>query len=236
MFEGKTVLGVGCSHVFAPLGEDFDPQTCHERSWVKKLEKLAGFSNSVNLGQSGSSNQRSERVVMDYLSTNDYSNLVIMFGLTDLSRFEFPVAKSVTDYEYTMKTFGPWSVNKEHTEDSRELNFTETFYGKFHNFNYETDMINRRLLHLNAFLDRLNIEHYFIELHCHGGSIIPRQFGIDLPLICFKDKSDQPTNAIRYMIEQGIPYDYTGHFDHDGHEFLAQQFYSQIKKIKIDRK
>lgn len=236
MFEGKTLLGVGCSHVFAPLGEDFDPSTCHQRSWVKKLEKLAGFSDSVNLGAPGGSNQRSERVVMDYLSNNDYSNLVIMFGITDISRFELLVTNSVYGFEYTTKPIGPWSVHKEHTPDSRELSFVETLYGKFHNFNYEIQLLNRRILHLKTFLDKLNIEHYFVELQCQGGNIIPSQFGIDLPLIVFKDNSGQPTNAIRYIMEQGIAHDYTYHFDHDGHEFLAQLFYDQIKKIKIDRK
>lgn len=236
MFKGKTLLGVGCSHVYAPLGEDFDPVSCHERSWVKKLEKLAGFDNSVNLGQSGGSNQRSERMIMEYLSSNDCSNLVIAFGITDPSRFELPITDPNFSFRYTMKPFGSWAANKDYTKDPRELQFIETLYSNFHNLSFENDMVNKRLLHLSVFLDRLNIEHYFIELHNHGGGIAQEQYGITLPLIRFFDKNGQPTNAIRYMMEHGIPYDYTGHFDHDGHEFLAQKFYEQIKKIKIDKK
>ena len=51
-------------------------------------------------------------------------------------------------------------------------------------------------------------------------------------LIHFKNKQGQPINAIRYIIEQGFQYDYTGHFDHDGHEFLAELIYNQITTIK----
>lgn len=230
MFEGKTLLGLGCSHVFAPLGNDFNPETCHERSWVKKLESLGKFESSVNLGLPGGSNQRSERVLMEYLETHNISNLVVVFGLTDLSRFELPVTDH--DHIYTMATIGPWSAIKEYTPDEKNLSFLETWYGRFHNTNYETHMINKKLLHLTCFLDRLNIEHYFVELHCHGGSIVPNQFGINLPLINFKNNNNQPTNAIRYIMEQGYQPDDTGHFDDRGHEFLAQLFYDRIKGIK----
>lgn len=232
MFDGKTLLAVGCSHVFAPLGEDFNPETCHQRSWVKKLERLGNFKNSINLAQSGASNQRSERVLMEYLEANNYNDLVLAFGLTDLSRFELPRADKVFDHLYHMSSIGPWCVSSEHTLDKRELNFMETLYGEFHSTNYETVMINRKMLYLNSFLNRLNIEHYFIEIHCHGGSIMPNQFGIDLPLIHFKDDQGLPTNAIRHTMNQGYTPDYTGHFDHDGHEFLAKLFYDQIKGIK----
>ena len=232
MFEGKTLIGVGCSHVFAPLGEDINPVTCHERSWVKKLEKLGNFKDSINISLEGASNRRSERVLMEYLETHDVSNLVIAFGLTDLSRFEIPLVDETFSHLYTMKSFGPWSVNTEYTSDFRELAFMETLYGKFHSTQYETVMINRTLLFLNVFLNKLDIEHYFIELHCHGGSIIDNTFGIKLPLINFKNIDGDPTNAIRYIIEQGHVPDYTGHFNDDAHEFLAELFYNRIKEIK----
>lgn len=230
MYSNKTLLGLGCSHVFASLGDDFNPETCHERSWVKKLERLGKFKSSINLGQVGGSNQCSERVLMEYLETHDSSNLVVVLGLTDLSRFELPLTEF--DHIYTMMVVGPWSAFKENTTDEKNLSFVETWYGRFHNTNYETHMINRRLLHLTCFLNRLNIEHYFVELHCHGGSIIPNQFGINLPVISFKDSNGRPTKGIRYIMEQGYQPDNTGHFDDSGHEFLANLFYDQIKGIK----
>lgn len=233
MFEGKTLVAVGCSHVFAPLGEDENPITCHERSWVKKLEKIGNFEYSINLSQVGASNQRSERVLMEYLESNDTDNLVVVFALTDLSRFEI---SETTDYEpnhvYSMRTIGPWSTLPAHTPDERILRFIETFYAKFHSSNYQTVMLNRKLLHLNSFLNKLNIEHYFVELHVHGGSIVSNKFGINLPLIHFKDINGDQINGIRYIMSQGYKPDYTGHFDHDAHTFLAELFYNQIKGMK----
>ena len=232
MFEGKTLIGVGCSHTFAPLGEDINPLSCHERSWVKKLENIGNFKNSINLSLEGASNQRSERVLMEYLETHEVSNLVIAFGLTDVSRFEIPLPDQTFTHLYTMKPFGPWSVNKEFTSDPKEITFMEILYGKFHSTQYETVMINRTLLFLNTFLNKFNIEHYFIELHCHGGSIVDNPFGIKLPLLNFKNKYGDATNAICYIMEQGYVPDYTGHFDHDAHQFLAELFYNRIKEMK----
>ena len=233
MFEEKTLIGFGCSHVFAPFNDDYNTATCHERSWVKKLERLGNFKDSVNVGTPGGSNQRSERILMDYLKEHEHntSNLVIAFGLTDLSRFEFPITGE-EDYIYSMMLVGPWSATKEFTSDSIDLSFLEKWYGRFHNVNYETHMINKRLLYLTCFLNKLNVEHYFIELHCHGGSIVPNQFGINLPLINFKNKDGKLISAIRYIMEQGYRPDDTGHFDDNWHEFLAQLFYDLFKAIK----
>lgn len=232
MFSNKTLVGLGCSHVYAPLGQDNSTDTCHNRSWVKKLERLGNFKSSVNLSIPGGSNQRSERMLMEYLETHGNLDLVVVFGLTDLSRFELVIPDPTVDHLYSLKPIGPWCASQDYTKDVRELSFMETLYGNFHSNNYETKMLNRKLLYLNSLLNRLNVEHYFIELHCHGGSIVQEQFGIKLPLIHFKDQTEQPINAIRYIMSKGYEPDYTGHFDHDAHEFLAKLFYNQIKGIK----
>lgn len=168
---------------------------------------------------------------MEYLKNHGTGNLVVVFGITDLSRFELPVPDKDINHVYSMSTIGPWKTSKDLSQDTSDLTFFITLYGKFHHTNYETESINKRLLHLHCFLDRLNIEHYFVELHCHGSSILNNQFGMNLPLICFKDKNGEPVNAIRYAIEQGYQFDYAGHFDHDTHEFLAELFYNHIKDI-----
>ena len=237
MFEGKTLVGVGCSHVFGELGGDYNPATCHERSWVKKLERLGNFKNSVNLGRPGGSNKRSERVLLDYLKNNNTQDLVVIFSITELSRLELP---------YTMIVGGPtnflgigsWIIANDSSANywknnnpKRAYEFLETYYTHFHTDSNDKEEINSKVAMLHTLLQTLKVEHYFFEMICHPGTIDREQFGLKIPMIDFKNQLGYQINAFNQIHLLGkINPGKCLHWDHDGHEYLARYFLEYIKE------
>ena len=237
MFEGKTLIGVGCSHVFGQLGEDYDPITCHERSWVKKLERLGNFKNSINLGTPGGSNKRSERVLLDYLKNNDTDDLVVIFSLTELSRHEFPYNKTIdgtTDFIGVcswMISNDPGAEYWKSSNPKRVYEFLETYYMHFHSDAIDKEEINSKVTMLHTLLQTLNVEHYFFEMICHPGTIDREQFGLKIPMINFKDQLGHRINANSQIYLNGNFRPGTClHWDHDGNEFFAEYLLKYIKE------
>ena len=93
MYEDTTLVVVGDSFVYGHLGDDLNVESCHNRSWVRQLEKIGNFKTSVNLGAPGGSNYRSIRVVYEYLDQhyNPDEKYLVIFAASELSRFELPV-------------------------------------------------------------------------------------------------------------------------------------------------
>jgi hypothetical protein len=230
MFEGKTLIGVGCSHVFGEYMKDYNPETCHERSWVKKLEKLGNFKTSVNLGSPGGSNLRSERVLFEYLKNNVTSDLVVIFSITELSRTELiNNLDSINFYK-----IGSWMVSKEVTLNPRVQSFVETYYGSFHDDKNDVREINQRIFMIHSMLKLLNIEHYFFEMLCMPGTINTEQMDFKLPLISFFHIKGDVVNANAFLRQNGHPPGLCQHWDHAGNEFLAEHLLKQIKELKND--
>jgi hypothetical protein len=232
MFEGKTLIGVGCSHVFGEYMGDVNPETCHQRSWVKKLEKLGNFKTSINLGMPGSSNYRSERVLFKYLKNNRTEDLVVIFSITELSRTEFVDVTSgkATDFF----RIGSWMGNKDIWMNSskRVKEFVETYYGNFHDDNHDIDEINRRILMIHLLLKSLNIEHYFFEMLNVPGTVEESQFNFQLPLIPFRHHNGTKLNANGFLTYNNQLPGECHHWDHGGNVFLATHLFEQIKEFK----
>lgn len=247
MFQGKTLLGVGCSHVFGTLGEDNNPVTCHERSWVKKLERLGNFKDSVNLGSPGGSNDRSERVLFEYLQSNDTDNLVVIISLTQLSRKELIYC---TDNLVKYISLGSWMIDifnpeQSNTNDNftledrkknannftqREKQFFETYYATFHHRTNDVHEINRKVAMIHTLLKSLNVEHYFFEMLAEPGSIERIQLGHTIPMINFTNALGYKINANNYLNECSFIPGECKHWDHDGNEFLANYILKYIKE------
>ena len=231
MNQTKTLIGVGCSHVFGEYMGDVNPESCHERSWVKKLEKLGNFKTSVNLGIGGGSNIRSERVLFEYLKNNNTSDLVVIFSITELSRTEF-IDAAIGNGDFFR--IGSWMGNKEVSMNTtqRVKEFVETYYGKFHSDSHDIREINRRILMIHLLLESLNIEHYFFEMLNVPGTVEESQFNFQLPLIPFQHQDGTKLNANGFLTYNNQLPGTCCHWDHEGNEFLASYLLKQIKEFK----
>lgn len=105
----STLLAIGDSHTFGAEilgpGKMYDQQN-KELAWPTKLGKLLNIDSVVNLGESGASIMRTERVLIEYLSQNPQPDLVII-GWTCLGRYEYCNGIN-EDGDYTYHKFNSW--------------------------------------------------------------------------------------------------------------------------------
>lgn len=202
--------------------EDSDPATCHERSWVKKLQVLANFKDSVNLSASGGSNHRSERVLIEYLRKNS-KDIVVIFAATEVSRFE--TVTTYPDGSLLFNAEGAWGLD-ENNFDKKKKEFLEYFYSTLTNKQVELQTFNRKILLIHSLLKSMNIEHYFFEMISEPGSIATSQLGFKIPVIDFSN-----INAADWMFKF-FPRGSCRHFDHDANQALAEYLFNQINIIK----
>ena len=249
MYSNKTLVGIGCSHVYGSLLDDENPVTCHERSWVKKLERLGNFKDSVNLGAPGGANNRSERVLFEYLQNNNTDNLVVIISLSEISRKEF--FRYMNDKgEMSYIALGSWMLNMgksnlqhapdEFTAEKRKKDaetfpnnmktFAELYYTYFHNSANDVKEVNRSVVLMHSLLKSLNIEHYFFEMLTVPNTIQQEQLGFTIPMIKFKDALNYDINANNFLNYNKIIPGKCLHWDHDGNEFLAEHLLKYIKE------
>mgnify|MGYP000553990459 CR=1 FL=1 len=135
MFENKTLVGIGCSHVYGSYEGDYNIASCHERSWVNKLEKLGNFKSSINLGLEGGSNDRSVRELINFLKNNSADSLVVIFSITELSRTEFPISnnnqKCVSHWTLKDEAFIADIKKKEFLENEKLFLNEEPYYEEY---------------------------------------------------------------------------------------------------------
>lgn len=255
MYSDRTLVGIGCSHTFGEflcdVTVDIEPtEIAHNRSWVKKLERLAGFKNSVNLAVSGGSNKRSIRTIMEYVlnDPDQAKNLVVMIGITELFRTEFPSIEvglidndltSLPEFErrgYFLNKLGPWSIDQLPNELLN--NFVKIYYGHFTVDDYSIQMANYDFLNLHLFLNHYQIEHYFPIMLGKSNNFLDVIGGVKMPYIKFYD-SGTPTDALNHAKSMGhkVGKDYDeksncNHLDDAGNEFLAHYILNAIKEIQ----
>lgn len=237
MFEDKTLVALGCSHTYGVYEQDLgsSPESinsCFERSWASKLSKLGNFKEVVNLSIPGGNNNRSERVLLNYLKKNS-EKLIVIFTITELSRFETVnilshTSDTITEIHdnYGYQTEGIWKVSEE-AVDIKRRKFLEHYYVAMNHDVADTEAINRRVLLISTLLNSLKIEHYFIEMICKPDTIEQQQLGFKIPTISFQSKFGYNINAMNWMIEHFKP-GTCGHFDHDANQALADYIYKRI--------
>lgn len=241
MFTDKEIVATGCSHTYGDFLNQHreNREECHSRSWVKKLEKIAGFVGSSNLAFGGSSNMRSFRVIKEYVLNNldNVHNKVVMIGLTEPIRFELPSQESAIINDdltftgtYTLNMIGPWQINGGLNLDVQT--FINTYYGRFTVLEHTMNNLMLELVSMHTFLKSFDIEHYFLCMLVSKGSMIRPP--IPLPIIDFDGLP-----AIEYAKRKGFkvgkdldPSIICNHLDHDGNEFLAHYIYERIKEMK----
>lgn len=258
MFKDKTIVGVGCSHVYGVfLTENFwnDKESCWNRSWIKKLENLTEAKDSINLALPGGSNARSQRVIRNFVLDNldSIENYVIFFGITELSRIELPIPKEIlfllTDglpvdmsfdpenkKEYRVLAPGPFTISPKFASrtngDKTLIRYLEEYYGKFHVDEYDIEKFNLDLISLHLFFTAFNIEHYFVTMLGYEGLFEKNPFRKKLPLFTF-DGVDAISYARGLGYKVGQDYDPSAecfHLDDEGNQFLAEDILNKVKE------
>jgi hypothetical protein len=244
-YSSKILVAVGCSHTYGDYLNQHDDyhNECHSRSWVKKLEKIAKFSSSLNLSFGGSSNMRSFRVIKEHVLSSpkeELKNKVIMFGLTEPLRFELPSLNWVNLNDdrsfagnYYMNMFVPFQIN---TKKSNSLqNFINTQFGVFTVDEHSRSQLVLDIISMHLFLKNFNIEHYFLCFLINKPYLGDMK-SFDLPVIDFEGHA-----AISFAKMKGFKvgrdvdprYD-CNHLDHDGNEFLAKYILNRITEYNND--
>ena len=238
MYKGKQLVVAGCSHVYGSFLDQLLPEFAHNRSWVSKLSTKANFDSYINLGNPGGSNQRSFRMIKEYVLNNlsTIKNTVIMIGLTELARCELPSSdyayinpdESFDDNRYHMNLLGPFDIGKEF----KFKTFIETFYGVFNVDEHNIKMINLELISMHLFLKHFDIEHYFPSMLVP--STVLDTAPLKLPIIIFEhwpaiDYAKR--NGFKVGKEIDSSFD-CNHLDHDGNEFIADYILKEMSNVQ----
>lgn len=248
MYEDTTLVVVGDSFVYGHLGDDIDIESCHNRSWVRQLEKIGKFKTSVNLGIPGGSNYRSIRVIYEYLDQH-YSpdeKYLVIFAASEMTRFELPVNDhvgrrysiiydnhdryaSIHD-ETVAATLGSWCLNSDISEkrcESGEFsNFLSMYYASFNDDIYSEKILRNSLFSLKAVLDKLNIKSFFTSTILLPDTLDNMSFlGEKLPLIKYFYEPTLHDNIGQFLKQSGFKKYPCAHYDEQAYMFLANYIY-----------
>jgi hypothetical protein len=239
---------VGDSFIYGQLGQDYELNQCWARSWVSKLGIIGKFKSVTNLGSPGGSNQRSTRVLLNWL-TEHYNSLeeyLIIYAVTELSRFEVAVEDTKLIYDLNfipycpyekhqnIANIGSWSMDcsVEPTND-----YLKAHYGIFRRDDYDKKKLAHDILLMTMFFKNLKIKHYFMETICNVGDswpsaeTIPQNFydslGIVPQFIKFTN-AQLYSNQEFFLKENGFKPALCSHFDHDANDFLANYIHKRI--------
>jgi hypothetical protein len=245
-YNDTTLVVVGDSFVYGHLGEDLNIESCHNRSWVRQLEKIGNFKTSVNLGSPGGSNYRSVRVLYEYLE-QEYSpneKYLVIFAASELSRFELPVndhfgrilsittnnpaCYSTIENEIVAAAVGSWQLNSTNQKFS---DFLSMHYASFNDDTYSEKILRNSLFSLKAVLNNLNIKSFFtstiLEPHIlHEMSL----FGEKLPVIRYFYGPGLEENIGKFLRFSGFKRYPCHHYDEHAYKFLADYIYKNYLK------
>lgn len=240
-YSNKTLVAAGCSHTYGQFLGNINETLSHDRSWVRKLERMAGFKSSINLAQPGASNKRSFRVLTDFLlkNINNLSDYVFMMGTTELFRTEMPSQIRLNLYKdrfskepYYINLIQPCAID--FTSDDRIRDFLELYFGLFSVDAYERKMMNHDMLRFHIFLNHYQVEHYFPVMMGSISEFESKVGNLTLPYIRFNGQ-----DAFRELRDKGFkmgadvePDSDCRHYDHDGHEYMAKVIYQSMTNLK----
>lgn len=245
MYSNTTLVAIGDSFIYGHYEDDLNYNSCWQRSWVKKLEKIGNFKTSINMGAPGGCNARSYRMLIKFLEDiyDSKENYLLIYGITDMSRFELPVFNedvikneipicywSPYDQpmvDYQIFPIGPWTMDQFRTP--KVIDYIKFYYGFFDNAKYQTDRIIEQLLSISALLEKYNIKYYYFETGSSLGLLKNNvRLGTVFPEIEFYYNGDKTLMA-NFLLDNGYKHSWCKHFNHDANEFLAEYIFNQIK-------
>lgn len=251
MFDDKTLIGVGCSHVFGSFLDESsyaDKETCYLRSWLKKLESMTNAKNSINLAFPGTSNKRSCRVIRDFVLSNRNiaEESVVFVGITEPIRTEIPIDKETIknskftypadpslpeNTTYEILTIGSYLLVDRVERDKTFQQYIELYYSNHCVVDYEIEQMNLDMISLHTFFNYFGIEHYFVCMLVNEENFSKNPLKEELPIISF-DGGD----AISYAKSHGhkvgkdyVPNFECNHLDDEGNWFVAKYIKEKIE-------
>jgi hypothetical protein len=186
-FKNHTLITLGCSHTFGTYINESgttlaELESCHARSWSRKLKKIGGFDREYNLSLNGGSNERSIRVLLNFLQNTNEKNemLTVLFPITEPIRFEIGVdtemkpaygkdfqatlskASDMND-QYRVLKVGPWELNPPEIFDKDYHDYVKLRYGFFDQERFVINKLRQQIVMLSGLLTTLKIRHYFFN-------------------------------------------------------------------------
>lgn len=258
MFNDTTLIAVGDSFVYGHLGDDLNAETCHARSWVSKLGSMGNFKSVVNLGAPGGCNQRSFRVLLDYLDQYHDINekYLVIFALSELHRFEFPILDkdinetkiySVPIYcphenklsdQHAIVPIGFWtpSAYAKDCVQASLVNYIAGYYTYSAHDVYFEKTLTHQLSMLNSLLESMNIKCYFTTTILRADFVKNLKFlKKKLATINYYNSVDTVLNMLEFLTAKKFKKFPCSHFDHDANEFLAKYIHNCLLRDSIKR-
>lgn len=248
MFNDVNLIVVGDSVVYGHLGDDVDMESCHNRSWVRKLGKVGNFKSETNLGAPGGSNERSHRVLLDHIEKT-YSpteKYLVLFCISELSRFELPIDLNdaglsgiflgyscFESEKIGISGIGPWTADciygesTSHKEKIKE--FFNTYYQMFSHEEYLIKTLSHKLFTLKSFLDTLNIKYFFTSTIAKPRILTDLKFFNEtLPTLDYEGY-----NINGFLDSRGFKRHPCMHHDEIAYNFLANHTYMKLTREKL---
>jgi hypothetical protein len=167
-------------------------------------------------------------MLFDFLQNNK-EDLVIIFTITELSRFEtFNVAKK-QNINLRYQPVGAWSLvlDPKFPDDPKRIEYLKYHFTACSDNDEDVRIINRKVVMIHALLKSLNIEHYFLEMISLPGTIKRNQLEFNIPFIEFNSKSNKQIPAYEWVKER-YSLGSCGHWGDDASQGLAKYMFDYI--------
>lgn len=225
--------------------------------WPTLLSKKLQFTECINLGWPGASNDRSVRVLINYLIKEYFSkdkvpnDIFIIIGLTSPERKDFFYYDNNDDNKFWFTLWPNWQHKYEYGVINK---FSKLYESNFWNFEEYINRYVNQLLFLQLFFEKYNIPYLmFQSFYLHNTRIknwiyntndIYYNYGLDeyiWNMICpihFMNKNEDKNTFYHYLEDMDTSDDKSIFFkkyhpSEIGHNLWAEYLYEYINKHKI---
>jgi hypothetical protein len=165
------------------------------RIWPTKLSKMLGFEECINLSYPAASNDRSVRVLINWLTQEYFSKslptdeIFVIVGLTSPERKDFYYKNEEKEGDDFWMTLWPMWKHKYLQEPINEL--ADTYVKYFWNKEEYTNRYVNQLFQLQTLFERYDIKHLFFQAFYQSTQIGFRHWGDDPYIRDFNATVDQ---------------------------------------------
>lgn len=203
------------------------------RIWPTKLCEKLNFDECINLSFPGASNDRSVRILtnwltQEYLVKNKETNdLFVIIGLTSPERKDFFYSDDLDENERFWVTLWPMWKHKYRQEPINDL--SKVYVKNFWNVEEYVNRYLTQILFLNSFLEKHNIRHLFFQSFYQYETIAFRHWA-DNPYI--RDYNSNVEKLLWELIDPVIFVDKNKE-KHSFHNYIVEKDRSIDKKISL---
>lgn len=226
----KRLLAIGDSHTFG--AEIFGPDDYREESknfaYPAVLGNLLSFDEVINLGISGASIMRTERMLVEHLSRNPKPDLVVI-GWTVLGRMEYCTGVD-NDGNFQYHMMNSWrspDLDLSNTSDPMVRDFI-----RYHELCTSEDLLcakYRTIILCQNLLENLGIPYIMFEVMSNTKFNAPLSGGTEVEEeVCKNWKGDRPLEKSLYsMINKN------NYMENDSDAYWDYLFYNDLEGVEI---